>query len=436
MQANLESIGVLERRLSVTVPMVEINGEVETRLKQLSRSMKLHGFRPGKVPYKVVVQQYASQVRREVIGNTLEKSFGDAVRQQNLRVAGYPRFEAKPLAEGALDFEYSATFEIYPEVALGDLSQVKIIRPLLSPGEPEVDRTLEIMRRQRATFEPVARAAENGDRLTLDYTGTLDGKEFSGSSAQASTVILGEGRLLPDFERQLAGMKGGDSKTFELRFPDDYHGREVAGCTAHFEVAVKEVAALRLPEIDAEFAKKLNIADGDLTRMRQEVRANLEREVRMRLKSRVKEQVMQALLDVNSIAAPKSLVEAESQRLQALARQDLAARGVAVKDDTALPGEVFQQQAERRVRLGLILSELVRSHALFAQPEQVRAVVEERAQSYEKPEEVVKWIYESAERLREIESGVVEENVVTWALSTTQVEETPIEFDELMGHRK
>jgi trigger factor len=436
MQANLESIGLLERRLSVTVPVAEINGEVETRLRRMSRTVKLHGFRPGKVPFKVVAQQYASQVRQEVIGDTLERSFGDAVRQQNLRVAGFPRFEAKPLAEGALEFEYSATFEVYPEVAPGELSQVKIVRPSLTLGEVEVDRTLEIMRRQRATFEPVDRAAENGDRPTLDYKGTIDGKEFAGSSAQASTVVLGEGRLLPDFEQQLVGMKGGDSKAFELRFPDDYHGREVAGRTARFEVAVKEVAAARLPEIDADFARKLGVADGDLTKMRQEVRENLEREVKTRLKNRVKDQVMQGLLDVTTLEAPKSLVEAEIRRLQALARQDLAARGVPVKSDTPIPGAVFEQQARRRVTLGLILAEVVKAHALYAKPEQVRAVVEEQAQSYEKPEEVVKWFYASPERLREIESGVVEENVVAWALGRAQVEDKPIEFDELMGHRK
>ena len=249
-------------------------------------------------------------------------------------------------------------------------------------------------------------------------------------------MILGEGRLLPDFERQLVGMKAAESKAFELRFPDDYHSREVAGRTARFEVAVKEVAAVRLPGIDAEFAKKLGVADGDLTKMRQEIRENLEREVKLRLKNRVRDQVMQALLDVTRIEAPKSLIEAEIQRLQALARQDLAARGVPVKSDTSIPGEVFEQQARRRVSLGLILAEIVKTHALYAKPEQVRAVVEEQAQTYEKPEEVVKWFYASPERLREIESGVVEENVVAWVLARAQVGKTPIEFDELMGHRK
>jgi trigger factor len=436
MQANLESIGQLERRLSVTVPIGEIDGEVETRLKNLTRTVKMHGFRPGKVPYKVVAQQYASQVRQEVIGATLERTFGEAVRQQNLRVAGYPKFEAKPLTEGAAEFEFSATFEVYPEVALADLSQVKIVRPVLTPSEEDVEKTLQIMRRQRASFEPVGRAAATGDRLTIDYAGTIDGQPFAGGNAQGSTVMLGEGRLLPDFERHLAGMKGGDATAFEVRFPDDYHGREVAGKTARFEVTVKEVAEVRLPEVDAEFARKLGVADGDLAKMRQEVRENLEREVGTRLKNRIHEQVTRALLESNRIEAPRALVEAETQRLEALARRDLAARGVPVKEDTPLPADAFREQAERRVSLGLICGEIVRKQALYAKPEQVRTVVEGEAQSYEHPEEVVKWFYSSPERLREIESRVVEENVFAWALTQMQVEEQPIVFDELMGHPK
>ena len=436
MQANLESIGQLERRLSVTVPIGEIDGEVETRLKNLTRTVKMHGFRPGKVPYKVVAQQYASQVRQEVIGATVERTFGEAVRQQNLRVAGYPKFEAKPLTEGASEFEFSATFEVYPEVALADLSQAKIARPVLTPSEEDVEKTLQIMRRQRAGFEPVERPAATGDRLTIDYAGTIDGQPFAGSSAQGSTIMLGEGRLLPDFERHLAGMKGGDATAFEVRFPDDYHGREVAGKTARFEATVKEVAEVRLPEVDAEFAKKLGVADGDLAKMRQEIRENLEREVKTRLKNRVHEQVTRTLLELNRIEAPRALVEAEIQRLQALARRDLAARGVPVKEDIPIPAEVFQQQAERRVSLGLIFGEIVRKHALHAKPEQVKAVVEGEAQSYEHPEEVVKWFYSSPERLREIESRVVEENVFAWTLAQMQVEEQPIVFDELMEHPK
>ncbi|MGE5523940.1 MAG: trigger factor [Rhodospirillaceae bacterium] len=435
MQANLETLGQLERKLSIAVPMSEIDGEVETRLKKLSRTVKMHGFRPGKVPFKVVAQQYGPQVRQEVLGDTLEKTFGAAVKEQNLRVAGYPRFEAKPPAEGAQQFEYSATFEVYPDVALGDVSSLKIERPVLEVTEQDVDKTLEVMRKQRATYETVQRAAQDGDRVTMDYRGTIDGTEFAGGAAQNQQVVLGEGRLLPDFEKQLPGMQAGDAKSFELRFPDDYHGKEVAGKTATFEVKVTEVAAPKLPEIDAEFAKALGVADGDVAKLRQEVRTNLEREVKTRLKARVKDRAMQALIDTTKIDVPKSLVAMEVERLQQSTRQDLAARGVKVTDETPLPADLFEAQAQRRVTLGLILAELVKQHQLQPKPEQVRAAVEEQAQSYERPEEVVRWFYQSPDRLREIESLVLEDNVVDWVLKTAKVEDAPVPFDELMGTR-
>src|SRR5688572_19118595 len=280
MQANLETLGRLERRLSVAVPITEIDSEIETRLKKLVRSVKMHGFRPGKVPLKVVAQQYGPQVRQEVLGDAIERSFGEAVREQNLKVAGYPQFEPKPVADDAPDFEYSATFEVYPEVKLGDISGITITRSQLEVGEAEVDRTIEIMRKQRVSYEVAERAAENGDRVTLSYVGRIDGTEFPGGKADNQQVVLGEGRLLPDFESQVSGMRAGEAKTFELRFPDDYHGKDVAGKTATFDVTVSEVSAPKMPEIDADFAKSLGVADGDIARMRSEVRANLEREVK------------------------------------------------------------------------------------------------------------------------------------------------------------
>ena len=435
MQANLENLSPLERRLSVAVPMAEIDREIDTRLKRLTRTVKMHGFRPGKVPLKVVAQQYGPQVRQEVLGDALQRSFGEAVREQNLKVAGYPRFEPKPLDEGAAEFEYSATFEVYPEVQVGDISGASITRPSLEVADAEVDRTLEIMQKQRVTYDRAERPAENGDRVTLSYRGTVDGVEFQGGKAENQAVVLGQGRLLPDFESQLMGMKAGDSKTFELRFPDDYHGKDVAGKTATFEVSVSEVAAPKLPEIDAEFAKSLGVGDGDVSKMRAEIKGNLEREVKSRLKSRVKDQVMQALLDTTNVEVPKALVESEIERLRNFARQDLAARGVPVKEDTPLPADMFEKQAERRVNLGLILAEVVKAHQLQAKPEQVRAAVEEQAQTYENPQEVVRWYYQSPERLREIESMVLEDNVVEWALATAKVEDKTIAFDELMGHK-
>jgi trigger factor len=436
MQANLENLSTLERRLSVAVPKAEIDHEIDTRLKHLSRTVKMHGFRPGKVPMKVVAQQYGPQVRQEVLGETLQRTFGEAVRQQNLKVAGYPQFEPKPLDESASDFEYSATFEVYPEVQLGDISGAKISRPRLEVGDAEIDRTVEIMRKQRVTFDTAERAAENADRVTMSYRGTIDGVEFAGGKAENQQVVLGEGRLLSDFETQLQGMKAGDSKSFELKFPDDYHGKDVAGKTATFEVSVSEVAAPKLPDVDAEFAQTLGVEDGDIAKMRAEIKGNLEREVKGRLKSRVKDQVMQALLDATKVEVPKSLIESEVERLRELTRQDFAARGIPVRDDMPLPAEHFQQQAQRRVNLGLILAEVVKTNQLQAKPEQVRAIVEEQAQSYENPQEVVRWYYQSPERLREIESMVLEDNVVEWALKTAQIDEQSIDFDELMGNRK
>ena len=434
MQASLESLGTLERRLNVAVPMDEIHQEVDARLKRLTRDVKMPGFRPGKVPLKVVERPYGPQVRQEVLGETLQRTFGEAVKQQNLKVAGYPRFEPKPIAQDSSDFEYSATFEIYPEVRLGDISNITITRGHLEVGDAEVDRTVEIMRKQRVRYEAVDRPAENADRVTLSYLGKIDGVEFPGGKADNHPIVLGEGRLLADFEAQLTGMKAGESKSFELRFPDDYHGKDVAGKTATFDVTVSEVAAPRLPEVDSEFAKSLGVADGDLAKMRSEIKANLEREVKGRLTARVKDQVMQALLDVTQVEVPKALVQSEIERLRELTRQDLAARGIPMREDTPLPPEMFEKQATRRVNLGLILAELVKLHQLQAKPEQVRGMVEEQAQAYDQPQELVRWYYAHPERLREIESMALEDNVVEWALRTAKVEDKAIQFDELMGN--
>jgi trigger factor len=433
MQANLETLDALERRLSVALPASEIESEVENRLKRLTRTVKMHGFRPGKVPFKVIAQQYGPQVRQEVLGDAIQRSFGEAVRSQNLRVAGDPRFELKPPPEGGAAIEYSATFEIYPEFVVGDISNSTIERPLLTVSDAEVDKTVDIMRKQRARYEPVERPARTDDRVVMDFKGTIDGAEFQGSSAADQTAVLGAGRLLPEFESGLAGMKAGDTKTVDVRFPDDYQGRDVAGKSARFEITVKQVTEPRLPEVDADFAKSLGVADGDIGKMRSEVKANLEREVAAKLKARVRDQVMSALLDATRIEAPKSLVLGETERLKAAARQELAARGVPVKDDTPLPVDLFEQQAQRRVSTGLILGELMKSHDLYPKPEQVRALVEEQAQAYERPQEVVKWFYAEPQRLREIESSVVEENIVKWALGVAKVTDKPIEFDELMG---
>lgn len=432
MQTSLENLGPLERRLNIAVPQDQVEAEVETRLKRLIRTVKIHGFRPGKVPYKIVAQHYGEQVRQEVLGDTLQKSFTETVRAQNLKVAGYPRFEAKPAGENAAQFEYSATFEIYPDVILGDLTQASIERADTQVGDADVDKTIEILRKQRTRFEPAERAAANGDQVVINYRGTIDGTEFDGGKADNVTVVLGEGRLLAGFEARLVGMKTGETGQFELTFPEDYHGKEVAGKTAVFEVAVNQVGAPRLPEVDAEFAKSLGVEDGDLGRMRSEIKANLEREIKRRVQVKVKEKVMDVLIDTSKLELPKALLEMEIQRLMHGARRDLESRGIKM-NDMPLPRDLFEEQANRRVTLGLILAELVKVHGLEAKPDQVRAVVEDFAQSYEHPGEVVKWYYAVPERLNEAEALALEENVVNWVLGQAKVVDKPTPFDELMG---
>jgi trigger factor len=432
MNVSVENLSNLERRVSVSLPITEIDTEVDQRLKKLARTVKLHGFRPGKVPFKLVAQQYGPQVRQEVVGDAVQKSFGEAVRERNLRVAGMPKFEASGDAPGAAEFAYSATFEVYPELTLGDLSQSTIERPVVEVSPADIDRTIDILRNQRAVFEKVDRPAEATDQVTLDFAGTIDGVAFEGGSGQDARFVLGKKRLLPEFEAALVGLKAGDRKTFPVKFPDDYAGREVAGKTASFEVTVKEVAGPVPPALDAEFAKQMGVADGDLARMRSEVEANVRREVDRRVKAKVKERVIDALLATTPVEVPKSLVAEEIERLKDMARRDMEARGMPV-GDAPIPSELFEAQAGRRVSLGLIFAEAVKQHGLHAKPAQVKAEIQGLAESYERPEEVVKWYYGSAQRLSEVEAIVVESNVVEWVLGAARVVDKPMAFDELMG---
>ncbi len=433
MQANVENLGQLQRRLNVAVPLDKIDSEVESRLKHLTRTVKLHGFRPGKVPLKVIAQQYGAQVRQEVLGDALQKSFSEAVRERNLRVAGYPKFEAKPPQAGSQQFEYTATFEIYPEVKLGDISGTKISRPVVEVGEEQVAKTLELMRKQRTSYHAVERQAKERDQVTLDFHGTIAGEEFAGGQGKDLALVLGEGRLLPDFEKQIAGMRANETKAFELTFPEDYHGKKVAGKTASFEVTLKRVAEPKLPEINVEFAKNFGVQDGDLEKLQRDIKDNLLGEVKTRAQARIKDQAMQALLNATQIELPQSLVDMEIRRLMENTRKDLESRGVKTQD-APMPHDLFQERAKRRVNLGLIIAELIKIHDLRPKPEQVRTIVEEHAQSYEHPDQVVKWYYSAPERLNDIEALVLEDNVVEWVMKQSKVEDKPMGFDELMGN--
>ena len=432
MQTSLENLGSLERRLNMAVPVEEIEKQVDERLKKLSRNLRMAGFRPGKVPLKLVTQQYGPQVRSEVVGDAVQKAFSDAVREQNLKVAGYPRIEPKPGEADAKSIEFSATFEVYPEIVLGDIGGSRIERPALSVGDAEVDKTLAILRKQRQHFHAVERPAAVGDRVTADFLGKIDGAEFAGGKASDFVFVLGEKQMLPEFETNVLGLAAGGTKTFDVTFPADYHGKDVAGKTATFELKIKLVEEAHLPDLDADFARSLGVADGDLAKMRAEVKANIEREVKKRTQADVKNKAMQVLLDATKIDLPKALVEMETQRLVQAARADLEARGMKIEQLPIGP-EMFEQQAQRRVSLGLIIAELVKAHGLAAKPEQVRATVQEQAESYEHPDEVVKWVYSQPQRLSEIESLVLEDNVVAWVLEQVKVEDKVVNFDEFMG---
>lgn len=424
----------LERRLDLSVVIADLDKDIDQRLKRMGKNVKMPGFRPGKVPATIIKQQYGHEAYVDALNAALEKAFTEAVKAQQVRVAGSPKIEPKN-TESETHLEFTAVFEVYPEVKLGDLNEVEIERPVLDVGATELENTLNVLRKQRVRYEPVDRAAANGDRVTIDFLGKKDGVPFQGGEAKDYPFVLGEGQMLADFENAVNGLKAGESKTFEMTFPADYHAKDLAGQAVTFEISVKQVSEAVLPEIDAEFAKSLGIADGDTEKMRAEIESNLKREVKSRLKARVKNQVMDALLKTNPIEVPKALVEVEIEQLMQNARHDMEQRTGKKMKDFPMQREWFADQAKRRVSLGLVLSEIVKSKELHAKPEQIKTFVEEAAQSYEHPEEVVRWYYAQPQRLAEIEGVVIEDNVVEWALSSAKVLDKAIAFDELMGNK-
>ncbi|MCB5195988.1 trigger factor [Deefgea salmonis] len=434
MQAQLETLSALERRLSISVPREEIAQQVNARLKRVAKTAKIDGFRPGKAPMNIVAQSHGFRVQEEVLGETVERAFGEAVVEQKLQVAGYPRFEAKQDSSAEGDFEFLATFEVYPEVKVGDLSGIEVQKPTLVVGDEEVNKTIDILRSQRTRFERVERAAETGDRVIIDFKGSIDGVAFAGGSSDNYAFLIGKGQMLPEFEAGVIGMKEDESKDVSVAFPVDYHGKDVAGKTAVFAITVKNVAAANLPVVDADFAKSLGIEDGDVEKMRAEVKGNLEREVRFRLKSRIKESAMTAVIEATPMDLPRNLIALEIGRLVEGAKGDLQNRGI---DPATVPFSpaMFEAQAKRRVHLGLALSELVEIEKLSTQPEQIKAIIEDLAQNYEDPSEVLAWYYESPDRLSGPTNMALEDNVVEFVLSKAKVTEQAIGFDELMGQQ-
>jgi trigger factor len=445
MATAVETLDKLERRLTITLPLADVRAEVEKRLKVRARTAKAPGFRSGKVPMKMVAAQFGYQVETEVLNDKVGRAFNEAANDNQLRVAGYPSIapQENTDAEGVLSFD--ATFEVYPEIVIGDLATAAVVQVKTDVTDAEIDKTINILRKQRVHYHVKGevgehgdggadQSAQNGDRATLNFVGKIDGVEFPGGKAEGFAFELGEGRMLPEFEAATLGLTVGQEKTFSLSFPEDYHGKDVAGKTAEFTITLTKLEWAHLPAIDAEFAKSLGVEDGDLAKMRTDIKENLEREVGGRAKAQTKNSVMDALLAISEFDVPKVLIAQDAERLAEMTRQDMEQRGMNVKD-VPFPTEMFSAQAERRVRLGLILSEMVKQNNLKATFEQVEAQVADFAKSYEDPKQVMRYYFNDKSRLAEVEALVLEENVVNYVLGKAAVTEKLIPFDELMANQ-
>ena len=436
MAVTVETLEKLERKITLSLPLASIQTEVDSRLKRMARTVKMDGFRPGKVPMKVVADRYGYSVQYEVLNDKVGEAFASAASEAELRVAGQPRITEKEGApEGEMTFD--AVFEVFPEVKIDDLADAEIEKFSAEVTDDAIDKTIDILRKQRRTFaqRPQDAAAQDGDRVTVDFEGKLDGEPFEGGRAEDFQFLVGEGQMLSEFEEAVRGMKIGESKTFPLAFPEDYHGKDVAGKTSDFMVTLKKLEAANMPEVNDALAKSLGIADGTVDGLRADIKKNLEREVKFRVLARNKQAVMDALLTKAELDLPNSSVQAEIERLTSAARADLKQRGVKDADKAEIPADIFRPQAERRVRLGLVVAELVRTNELHAKPEQLKAHIDELAASYEKPEDVVRWYFGDRQRLGEVEAVVVENNVVDFVLGQAKVTDKAITFDELMGQQ-
>ena len=433
MSVNVETLEKLERKITLSLPVKEVQDEVTKRLQRLARTVKMDGFRPGKVPVSVVANQYGPAVQYEVINDKVGQAFYQAANEAELRVAGQPAISEKDgAAEGEMLFE--AVFEVFPEVKINDLTATEVEKIAAEVDDEAIDRTIDILRKQRRTFAQRGKdePAVDGDRVTVDFEGKIDGEPFAGGKAEGFQYLVGEGQMLAEFEDAVRGMKIGESKTFPLAFPEDYHGKEVAGKTADFLVTVQKLEAANMPEVNEEFAKQLGVGDATVEGLRADIRKNLEREVKYRLLARNKNAVMDALINSAELDLPKASIQAEVNAMAQAARQDLVQRGMKDAANAELPAELFQPQAERRVRLGLIVAELVRAENLMATPEQIKAYIDDLSASYEKPEEVARWYLNDQQRMSEIEAVVTEANVTDFVLGKAKVSDKKVSFQELM----
>ncbi|WP_229007395.1 trigger factor [Methylophilus sp. Leaf408] len=428
---SVETVSNLERRMTIKVPLAPLEGQIRQRLQQISRTAKFSGFRPGKAPVGLVNQHYGNQVRDEVYSKAVETSFGDAVEQNKLRVAGFPNIEHLPFKEAAEELEYVATFEIFPEVTIGDLSKVKIERPTLEVTDADVEKTLDVLVKQRVTYEPVKRASKKADRISITLSASIDGEQVESTGDRGIDLVIGEPGRVSEFDDALVGAKSGTEKTFDITYPADHNPAQLAGKTVTYAVKFISVSQPVYPAVDAEFAKNLGVEDGNLETMKSEIKQSLEQEVAKRIASRLKESVFEALVNETTFELPKSIIAAETNRLMQVAVQNLRERGV---DPQTVPMDpsLFEAQAQRNAKLRLILTEVVNSNNLQANADQVRAMVDTFALSFEKPAELVTWYYADVKRLDEPAALATEENVVAWVLEKAKVSNKKIKFDELM----
>jgi trigger factor len=429
MQVTVESTGTLGRRMTVAVPAARLEKEFVSRIQRVSRTARFPGFRPGKAPMKMVEAQYGGQVMDEIVGDLIRSTFYEAVNEQGLKPAGGPNIEPKPVDRGH-DFEYTATFEIYPDITRIEIQGSTIQRPVVNVTEEDVNRTIDTLRHQRVEWNAVERAAQNGDRVIIDFEGSIEGTVFEGGKASNFPLVLGNQTLIEGFESGLIGLRAGESRTLDLSFPADYRNAQLAGKAVRFAVTVNQVTEPVLPEVNEAFARALGIEDGNVASFRSEVRANLERELADRVRRELRDQVFKALLEANTFDVPQTLEQAEIQNLIQMTRSNMAAQGIPANQVPTDP-VLYAEQARSRVKLGLILAELAKVRGLKADPAKVRTRLAEQAASYDNPKEYVDWHYAKPERLSQIEAQLIEDQAVDVLLETAKVEDKPMSFQEL-----
>lgn len=430
MQVSIETTKGLERRMTITVPAARVDSEVNERINKTARTVRMDGFRPGKVPLAVVKKRFGASIRQEALGDLIRDSFYEAVTQEKLNPAGFPTIESVK-DEGYDDVAFVASFEVYPEIKLASLSGVKVERPVATVDDADVEKMIDNLRRQRASWTDTAEAAKDGDRLDLDFDGSVDGEPFEGGSAKGFNLVLGSKRMIPGFEDQLVGVKAGEERSLSVTFPADYQAEALKGKAAVFKVKVNTVQTPVLPEVNEEFIKAFGVSEGGLDKFKADVKKNMERELKQAIKNKTKGQALDGLLAANTIDVPKALVANEINRLRQNMLQQFGG-GAKNVDLKMLPDELFAEQAKRSVSLGLLIGEIIKANELVVDGDKVRTLIEEIAESYETPAEVVNWYYGNKEQLQQVEAVVLEDQVVDFILSQAQVTDKVTAYEEVL----